>query len=217
MPESDANSVQNVRKAILQKALQIARENPDLDEVSLLAQAEDATASLFEQMGKPQKSAPEPAPARPRRSKRKHHERKDHVGRFFLRLMENELRDSKVLPCLVPVFAHSVEELLGDDDCKRLTEKIARLIDFGSKKGFNYDQILDSKPGKGITAELMQLYRAEAQGSYFEKKLKNNLDQALVNFVTHNAGENINIEDSIQLAFDQFLSLLAKAPKAPAA
>jgi hypothetical protein len=31
------------------------------------------------------------------------------------------------------------------------------------------------------------------------------------------AGENINIKDSIQLAFNQFINFLAKAPKAPAA
>jgi len=31
------------------------------------------------------------------------------------------------------------------------------------------------------------------------------------------AGENINIENSIQSAFNQFINFLAKAPKAPAA
>lgn len=218
MVNSGANSAQDVKKAILQTALQIARENPDLDEASLLAQAEDATASLFEQMGgkEPQKSSPEQPRSR-KRSKRKHHERKDHVGRFFLRMMENELRGSKVLPCLIPVFSNSVEELLGDEVCKRLTDKIVRLIDFGSKKGFNYDQILDSKPGRGITAELIQLYRVEAQGSYFEKKIKNKLDQTLIQFARQNPGDDINIEGSIQLAFDQFLTLLEKTPQAPAA
>ena len=217
MAETDNNPSLPPQQAILQTALKIARQNPNLDDASLLTQAEEATATLFQQLGAKDGPSAKDSTRSKGRLKRKRHERKDHVGRFFLRMMEKELRHSKILPCLVPIFSSSVQELLGEDNYQRLSEKIMRLLDFGEKKGFDYDKILDSKPGKGITAEIMALYRIAAQGSYFEKKLKNDPDQELVHFVRQNPDETINLEDSINSAFDQFLHLLEKPSQAPAA
>lgn len=117
-------------------------------------------------------------------------------------------------PSLIPVFAKSVETLLGEEDYARLEDKIKRLLDFGEKKGYNYDQILDSKPGKMMAGEIIQLYQSESGSSWFEKKLKNSLDEALVKAVKQDPNLSLNIEDAINQAFEDFNRLLQETVKA---
>ena len=62
----------------------------------------------------------------------------------------------------------------------QISVKISRLLEFGEKKGFDYDQILDSKPGISIAGEIVTLYKNEMGSSSFEKMLKNSLDETLV-------------------------------------
>ena len=59
-------------------------------------------------------------------------------------------------------------------------ENLSRLLEFGVKKGFDYDQILDSKPGISIAGEIVTLYKNEMGSSSFQKVLKNSLDETLV-------------------------------------
>ncbi|NIQ00037.1 MAG: hypothetical protein GWM98_06145, partial [Nitrospinaceae bacterium] len=64
------------------------------------------------------------------------------MGRFFLHLMENELRKAEIPEFLFPVFASSVHNLLGDERYLPLAQKIENLLDRGRQKGLGYDEIL---------------------------------------------------------------------------
>ena len=82
---------------------------------------------------------------------------------------------------------------------------------FGEKKGYDYDQILDSKPGKTIATEILTLYRAEMSSTSFAKQLKNNLDETLVkNIASIENGQELNIEDTVNLAFNEFTKYIQK-------
>ena len=195
-----------LREKIIRQVLKFARDNSDLNEDQQLAEVETIITPLFEQFGSESEQKPK---SRPRSKRKIRHDRKDHVGRFFLRVMEKQLREANIQECLIPVFANSVQDLIGDEPYSQLTEKINRLLEFAEKKGFDYDQTLDSKPGKGIAGEIMELYRSEADSAAFEKKIKNRLDETLVK---HNVlgpdEEPLDIEVTIDTAFSEFIRLV---------
>ena len=75
-----------------------------------------------------------------------------------------------------------------------MAKKIDRLLEFGKKKGYDYDQILDSKPGETIATEILTLCRTEMSSASFVKQLKNNLDKTLVkNISSIESGQELNI------------------------
>ena len=130
-----------------------------------------------------------------RRMKRKdRNQRKEHVGRFFVHLMEKNIRQPGIPNCLIPVFAKSVQTTIGEEAYTQISSKIDRLLEFGEKKGFDYDQILASKPGKTIATEILSVYNTETSSSS-EKQLKNNLDETLVkNIESIENGQELNID-----------------------
>jgi leucyl-tRNA synthetase len=131
-------------------------------------------------------------------------QRKEHVGRFFVNLMEKNIRQPGIPDCLIPVFANSVQATIGEEAYTQISSKIDRLLEFAEKKGFDYDQILASKPGKTIAAEILSVYNTETSSSS-EKQLKNNLDETLVkNIESIENGQELNIEDTVNLAFNEF-------------
>lgn len=200
----------NLRKSIIRKVLQLFKSYPDLKDEDLVLRAESDTRNLFEQLQK-MPPPPEQAPAiKPRPKRRGREDRKEHVGRFFLTLIEKPLRQEGVPEALVPVFAKSVQSLLGDEAYEKYTQKIARLLQFASEKGYNYEQVLLSKPGKEIMQNLTDQYRLEFSSSPgFSDQLKNRLDEALVQ--SHKAGdseETLDIEQTIKTAYDTFTKLL---------
>ena len=209
MNQKDSPNPQSkIRESIIRQVLKSARDNSDLSFDQQVDEALIITEPLFEQL---LASSEAKAGLRPRRKIK--HDRKEHVGRFFLRLMEKELRDAKIHDCLIPVFATSVQGLIGDETYHRLAEKIQRLLEFAENKGFNYEQALNSKPGKSVAEEIRDLYRTEAQSPAFEKKIKNLLDKTLVKSYNPNEpGAPLNIEDTINLAYREFIRIL-KASK----
>lgn len=199
---------------IIFKILKMAKDNSDLDSDELFKQTEAATMSMFNQLAQSNtggNSNDKDNKARTkRRMKRKdRNQRKEHVGRFFINLMEKNIKQPGIPDCLIAVFAKSVQTTIGEEAFVEVSSKIDRLLDFGEKKGFDYDQILDSKPGKTIAKEILSLYNSEATSSSFEKQLKNNLDETLVKNISSIAdGQELNIEDTINLAYNQFKKYL---------
>nr|MBC8283441.1 hypothetical protein [Nitrospinota bacterium] len=111
--------------------------------------------------------------------------------------------------CLLPVFAKSVHTTIGEENYEQMSGKISRLLEFGEKKGFDYDQILDSKPGKTIAGEILALYKSEMGSASFEKQLKNSLDETLVkNIPNIENGADLNIEDTVSMAYSEFNKFL---------
>ena len=200
-----------LRQDIIFKILKAAKDNSDLSSDELFNQVEAETMSMFNELIKPnEENAPkdkdEDSKVRTkRRMKRKdRNQRKDHVGRFFVHLMEKNIKQPGIPDCLIPVFAKSVQTTIGEELYAQISSKINRLLEFAEKKGFDYDQILASKPGKTIAAEILSLYNAE-MGSFSEKQLKNNLDETLVkNIESIKNGQELNIEDTVNLAFNEF-------------
>ena len=199
-----------LRQDIIFKILKIAKDNSDLNSDDLFNQAESDTLSMFNQLidSKADNASSEKDDKSriKRRMKRKdRNQRKEHVGRFFVRMMEKNIKKPGIPDCLIPVFANSVQSTIGEESYKQVLGKIDRLLEFGENKGFDYDKILDSKPGQTIAKEILALYRAEASSGSFEKQLKNNLDETLVkNISSIENGQELNIEDTVNLAFNEF-------------
>ena len=200
-----------LRQDIIFKILKVVKDNSDLSSDELFKQVEAETMSMFNELIKPnEENAPkdkdEDSKVRTkRRMKRKdRNQRKDHVGRFFVHLMEKNIKQPGIPDCLIPVFAKSVQTTIGEELCAQISSKINRLLEFAEKKGFDYDQILASKPGKTIATEILSVYNTETSSSS-EKQLKNNLDETLVkNIESIENGQELNIEDTVNLAFNEF-------------
>ena len=115
------------------------------------------------------------------------------------------IRKSPLSYCLFPVFANSMKYTNGVEQYGQISSKISQLLEFGEKKGFDYDQILDSKPGISIAGEIVTLYKNEIGSSSFEKMLKNSLDETLVkNISTIENEQDLNIEDAMNMAYRVF-------------
>lgn len=208
------NMSKTLRQDIIFKILKIAKDNSDLSSDDLFNHAESETQSMFDQLieanTKNEPSGKDDKSRIKRRMKRKdRNQRKEHVGRFFIHLLEKNIKQPGIPDCLIPVFANSVQTTIGEEAYKQVSSKINRLLEFGEKKGFDYDKILDSKPGKTIAAEILKLYNAETSSGSFEKQLKNNLDTTLVaNISNIENGQELNIEDTVNLAFNEFIKYL---------
>jgi hypothetical protein len=92
---------------------------------------------------------------------------------------------------------------------KRHTAKWQRrstdLLEFGEKKGYDYDQVLESIPWETIATEILTLYRVEMSSASFAKQLKNNLDETLVkNISSIENAQELNIESTVNLVFNEF-------------
>lgn len=199
---------------IIREIIQVTRDNPDMSVDRVLLEAEEKTSALFKSLT-PSEEAPKPKPKSRKRAAR--HDRQDHVGRFFLYPIKKDLLNAKVQDYLNPIFAKSVQTLIGEDSYNRLSEKILRLLSFGEKKGYDYNQIMASKPGKEIASEIMALYREEASGKSFEMKLKNQLDETLIKFHVPDKDEEVfNIEEAINTAYSEFIRLINSFDNSPA-
>jgi len=202
-----------LRQDIIFKILKMAKDNSDLNSDALFNQVEAETLSMFNELTTPtEENAPKDKDDKARtkrRMKRKdRNQRKEHVGRFFIHLMEKNIKQPGIPDCLIPVFANSVQTTIGEEAYAQISGKLDRLLEFAEKKGFDYDQILTSKPGKTIAAEILSVYNTEMSSSS-EKQLKNNLDETLVKNIESIAnGQEINIEDTINLAFNEFSKYL---------
>ena len=202
-----------LRQDIIFKILKMAKDNSDLNSDALFNQVEAETLSMFNELTTPtEENAPKDKDDKARtkrRMKRKdRNQRKEHVGRFFIHLMEKNIKQPGIPDCLIPVFANSVQTTIGEEAYAQISGKIDRLLEFAEKKGFDYDQILTSKPGKTIAAEILSVYNTEMSSSS-EKQLKNNLDETLVKNIESIAnGQEINIEDTINLALNEFSKYL---------
>lgn len=206
-----------LRQDIIFKILKIASDNSDLGSDEQFSLAESGTKAMFTQLmneGASSSAGEDPdrekARTKRRMKKKDRNQRKEHVGRFFLRLIEKNIRKPELPNCLLPVFANSVQSTIGVEQYEQMSGKISRLLEFGEKKGYDYDQILDSKPGRSIAGEILKLYKNEMGSGSFEKLLKNSLDETLVKNISNiENGADLNIEDTVNLAYREFSKYLS--------
>ena len=206
-----------LRQDIINKILKIASENSDLSLDEQFELSELGTQTMFNQLmlegiSPSEKSDPEKEKARTKRrmQKKERDQRKEHVGRFFLQnLIWKDIKNLNLPDCLLPVFAKTVHNTIGEENYDQMAGKINRLLEFGEKKGFEYNKILDSKPGIGIAEEILTLYRNEMKSSNFEKQLKNSLDKTLVQNISNIESESdLDIEKTVNEAYNEFKKIV---------
>ena len=207
-----------LRQDIIFKILKIASDNSDLSLDEQYKLSESNTQAMFTQLLNEGTSSidesdsdREQARTKRRMKKKDRDQRKEHVGRFFLQnLIWKDIRKLDLPECLLPVFAKSVHNTLGEQNYEQISGKINRLLEFGEKKGFDYDKILDSKPGKTIAKEILTLYKNEMGSANFEKLLKNSLDETLVKNISNiESDSELDIEETVNIAYKEFKKLVA--------
>ena len=205
-----------LRQDIIFKILKIASDNSDLSLDEQLKLSELNTQAMFAQLMDEGASSSESDPDRERNrtkkrmKKKDRDQRKEHVGRFFLQnLIWKDIRKLDLPDCLLPVFAKSVHNTIGEENYEQISGKINRLLEFGEKQGFDYDKIMDSKPGKTIAEEILTLYKNEMGSSNFEKQLKNSLDETLVKNISNiESDSELDIEETVIKAYNEFKKLV---------
>ena len=207
-----------LRQDIIFKILKIASDNSDLSLDEQFKLSKSNTEAMFTELLNEGTSSidesdsdREQARTKRRMKKKDRDQRKEHVGRFFLQnLIWKDLRKLDLPECLLPVFAKSVHNTLGEQNYEQISGKINRLLEFGEKKGFDYDKILDSKPGKTIAKEILTLYKNEMGSANFEKLLKNSLDETLVKNISNiESDSELDIEETVNIAYKEFKKLVA--------
>ena len=205
-----------LRQDIIFKILKIASDNSDLSFDEQLKLSELSTQAMFAQLMDEGASSSESDPDRERNrtkkrmKKKDRDQRKEHVGRFFLQnLIWKDIKKLDLPDCLLPVFAKSVHNTIGEENYEQISGKINRLLEFGEKKGFDYDKIMGSKPGKTIAEEVLTLYKNEMGSSNFEKQLKNSLDETLVKNISNiESDSELDIEETVSKAYNEFKKLV---------
>ena len=207
-----------LRQDIIFKILKIASDNSDLSLEEQFKLSESNTQAMFTELlnegtssSTESDSDREQARTKRRMKKKDRDQRKEHVGRFFLQnLIWKDIRKLDLPECLLPVFAKSVHNTIGEQNYEQISGKINRLLEFGEKKGFDYDKILDSKPGKTIAKEILTLYKNEMGSANFEKLLKNSLDETLVKNISNiESDSELDIEETVNIAYNEFKKLVA--------
>ena len=206
-----------LRQDIIFKILKIASDNSDLSLDEQFKLSESNTQAMFTQLlnegtssSTESDSDREQARTKRRMKKKDRDQRKEHVGRFFLQnLIWKDLRKLDLPECLLPVFAKSVHNTIGEQNYEQISGKINRLLEFGEKKGFDYDKVLDSKPGKTIAKQILTLYKNEMGSANFEKLLKNSLDETLVKNISNiESDSELDIEETVSKAYNEFKKLV---------
>ena len=81
----------------------------------------------------------------------------------------------------------------------------------GSKNGLSYNKVMEQKPSREITLELLKLYWEKMQKTpNFEKQLKNQIDSALTKYQARKPQETFDIEVYVEEIYDYFITALKK-------
>ncbi|MCA9484947.1 MAG: hypothetical protein KC553_14545 [Nitrospina sp.] len=213
----DKIRIHQAKKAVLKKIIKLTKVNRGQPEDQVLSVVEAETSGLFDQLLSVYQGIlthnTDAIKSRAHAAKRsQQNPRTEHVGRFFIHLIEKELHESELHPSVIPVLARSVSLLIGAEAYTQFSDKIQHLIEFADKHGFDYDQMLASKPGQDIMKSIFNMYRTELKNNRgILDILKNRLDEALVDYsIRHPEDTDFNIEESVGKALNAFLSLVQK-------
>ncbi len=213
----DKIRLHQAKKAILKKIFKILKVNKNLSEDHALSLMEAETSGLFDHLFSVYQGivTVDPSAIKAKahiRKRAQQNPRSEHVGRFFIHLLEKELHESELHPCIVPVLARSVSLLIGAEAYTQFSDKIQHLIEFAESHGFDYDQMMASKPGQDIMKSIFNMYRNELKNNRgILDILRNRLDEALVDYTVRNPDDaGFNIEEAVEQAMQTFLALLKK-------
>ncbi|MBI4389790.1 MAG: hypothetical protein HY580_06375 [Nitrospinae bacterium] len=205
---TELDRTRHYRKVIIRKTIQIARANPDRTDEEIAELAEREVAPLCDLCVESSFDDAKPLVERYFLDEDKE-ERQDHVGRFFIHRMEKRLRANDITKYLIPVFAQSVASLLGQEKYEDYGDRLQRLLNKTIKEGMTYQEALESRHGQSLTQEILKSYKHEiANTPGFKDRLKNKMDAELVKLRSNFNGESLNIVETVNFAYEEFLRLI---------
>ncbi len=207
----DSQRTEQFRRVIIRKTLQLARENPKMDDDQIIdlvdleavricdlcveSSYEDDPSNRINQYFMDERVG----------------QRHNHVGRFFVYALEGYLNEPIIKRAIFRVLAVSTEDMLGKKKFAHYTQKIEELLKTGSKEGLSYDKVMEQKPSKEITLEILKLYWEKMQQTpSFEKQFKNQIDSALTKYQAQKPQEAFDIEVYVEEVYDYFITALKK-------
>ena len=207
----DSQRTEQFRRVIIRKALQLARENPEMDDDQILDRVDLEAVRICDLCVE---SSYEDDPSN-RISQYfmdgQVEQRQNHIGRFFVYALEGYLNEPIIKGTIYRVLAVSTEDMLGKKKFARYTQKIQELLNEGSKNGLSYNKVMEQKPSREITLELLKLYWAKMlKTPSFEKQLKNQIDSALTKYQARKPQETFDIEVYVEEVYDYFITALKK-------
>ena len=199
------------RRVIIRKTLQLARENPDLEEIDLIEAAEREAQKICDLCVEASFEDDPTNRIHQYFMDEKVSQRHNHVGRFFVAALEGYLNEPVIKQSVYRVMAQSTEDMLGKKEFEAYTAKIKELLENGIKEGLSYNQVMELKAAKSITHEIIQLYWEKSQNTKsFEKKLKKQIHSALTKYREQKPEENFEVDIYAQEIYDYFLTALEK-------
>ena len=200
------------RRMIIRKTVQLMKECPDLGEVDLLELAEKECAQIcdlcLQSAASTDPSSSEDLVKRYLLNVREL-QRKDHVGRFFVKKLEEHLQDDISRKNLYPAFAQSVRDLLGADSYDQFNERIKALLADCLDLGTSYDGMLETTEAYALMKEIARVYRKQFKKSPHGSLLLNNLIEfAMIKYQYKNPGHSFDLDALVERAVDDFMRAL---------
>jgi len=207
----DSKRTEQFRRVIIRKALQMARENPKMDDDQIIDLVDLEAVRICDLCVE---SSYEEDPTN-RISQyfmdKGVGQRHNHAGRFFVYALESHLNEPIIKRAIYRVLAVSTEDVLGKKIFSSYTQKIKELLKTGSKNGLSYNKVMEQKLSKEITLKLLRSYWDKMQQTpNFEKQLKNQIDSALTKYQAHKPEEAFAIEAYVEEVYDYFITALKK-------
>lgn len=205
----ESQRTKQFRRVIVRKTIQLIRQFPNASDEEIQIKAEQEAVQIcdlcvessFEEGSRPlieQYFINE-----------KEGQRRNHVGRFFLHKLEDQLKGPLFKECLFPLLADSVNSLLGEEKYDAYTGRIKAFLKEMGQQGMSYNEAMDSQPAYEIMEEIIGEYLKEMKSlPKLQDQLKNQIDEALAKYQSKNPSKVVNIDKNVQLIFDKFLQSL---------
>lgn len=205
----ESQRTKQFRRVIVRKTIQLMRQYPKASDEEIQRMAEKEAVQIcdlcvessFEEGSRPlieQYFLTE-----------KEGQRRNHVGRFFLHKLEDQLKGPLFKECLFPLLADSVKSLLGEEKYDIYTGRIKAFLQEMGQQGMSYNESMDSQPAYEIMEEIIGEYLKEMKSfPKFQEQLKGQIDDALGKYQSKNPEKVVNIDKNVQLIFDKFMHSL---------
>ncbi|MGP0628240.1 hypothetical protein ACTRW9_00875 [Nitrospina sp. 32_T5] len=205
----ESQRTKQFRRVIVRKTIQLMRQYPKASDEEIQTMAENEAVQIcdlcvessFEEGSRPlieQYFLTE-----------KEGQRRNHVGRFFLHKLEDQLKGPLFKECLFPLLADSVKSLLGEEKYDIYTGRIKAFLQEMGQQGMSYNESMDSQPAYEIMEEIIGEYLKEMKSfPKFQEQLKSQIDDALGTYQSKNPEKVVNIDKNVQLIFDKFMHSL---------
>jgi len=205
----ESQRTKQFRRVIVRKTIQLLRKHPKATDEEIQSMAEKEAVQIcdlcvessFEEGSRPlieQYFITE-----------KEGQRRNHVGRFFLHKLEDQLKGPLYKECLFPLMADSVQSLLGEEKFDIYTGRIKAFLQEMGHQGMSYNEAMDTQPAYEIMEEIIKEYLKEMKSfPKYQEQLKSQIDDALAKYQSKNPQKVVDIDKNVQLIFDKFIHSL---------